>query len=274
MLLSNGGTLQNVFCTSTENSSELSATLVGCVAADSTRNGTLTLHVNDPNFCTTCVIPVSVAAQQVYADGFTSSVEQVGAFTVVNELTESFQLKAAGSCLSPGSLLANNRDSTFSGKMRVGPAVGPHTLIDFLEYRTQVATTLDSRGFCRITSIQDGRFSIDDQINQRIFTQTARNLVTTDTLLGDGPEREVTLDTPDGGSLDVDCLGGPTQLITDPDDPLVFPSVGACATSGVLETACSMRAFGLASASPRPASRSTSSATAVNPTRGLPPAAT
>ena len=231
-----GGTLQGVSCTATDNASEFSATLVDCVAGDTTRDGTLTLHVNDPNFCTTCVIPVSVAAQQVYADGFTSSVEQVGAFTVVDELTESFRLSAAGSCLPPGSLLANNRDSTFSGKMRVGPAAGPHALIDFLAYRTQVATTLDDRGFCRITSIQDGTFRVDDQINQRIFTQTAHNLVTTDTLLADGPAREVTLNTPDGGSLDVDCLGGPTQLITDPDDPLVYPSLGACATSGSLET--------------------------------------
>jgi hypothetical protein len=61
-----------------------------------------------------------------------------------------------------------------------------------------------------------------------------RNFVTTDTLQADGRTRVVTLDTPAGGSLDVDCLGGPTRFRT--LEPLVIPSLGACATGGLLET--------------------------------------
>ena len=50
---------------------------------------------------------------------------------------------------------------------------GLQAVVDYQGFTTQVETTVDIRGLCRVPTIQDGKVRIDDAINGRRFTQTA-----------------------------------------------------------------------------------------------------
>jgi hypothetical protein len=206
----------------------MTAVLDGCSDGVRTRTGELKLEVDDAAFCRTCELLVGVSGMQTLI-GY-SAVEPDGTvIQIPGVLTEEFTITGRG-CLGPA---RPDKASALDGTLRM---IGPQADVSFSLNRLTLVTasTVVERQQCELTVRQNGIIQVEDAVHDRRFLQTSRGFVLTETAGLDGA-REVTLDTPRGGSFQVDCLGGDVQLET--LKPLSFAAGAECASGGLMQVA-------------------------------------
>lgn len=215
-------------CSEQNGVSTLTATLDGCTDDVSTRTGGIRLIVPDPGFCASCALPRdTLITQELTAYSETRDAETLA---VAGTLTETFTLGDDG-CRVGIDGAVPDRTATYSGALHV-TGNGRDVTYTYDDFQTELRSQRDQLEHCSVTNTQNGTVRVADLAANRRFSETAEDLVVTETERDQGG-RAVTIDTLPGGRLLVDCFGG--SVAVDTLTPLVLPSDDGCPTAGLLQ---------------------------------------